>query len=48
MAIETVQIEQQAKRPTLMIATPMYGGMCTGQFMVGVLQTINKIGRAHV
>ena len=43
MAIETVQIEQQAKRPTLMIATPMYGGMCTGQFMVGVLQTINKM-----
>jgi hypothetical protein len=21
----------------------MYGGMCTGQFMVGVLQTINKM-----
>lgn len=43
MSLETVQIEKQERRPTLMIATPMYGGMCTGQFMVGVLQTINKM-----
>lgn len=26
-----------------MIATPMYGGMCTGHFMAGVLQTVNKL-----
>ena len=41
MTLETVAIDK--KRPSLMIATPMYGGMCTGQFMVGVLQTINKM-----
>lgn len=41
MTLETVQIDKT--RPTLMIATPMYGGMCTGNFMVGVLQTINKM-----
>lgn len=41
MSLETVQIDN--KRPSLMIATPMYGGMCTGNFMVGVLQTINKM-----
>ena len=41
MSLETVAIDK--KRPSLMIATPMYGGMCTGQFMVGVLQTINKM-----
>lgn len=41
MALETVNIDK--KRPSLMIATPMYGGMCTGNFMVGVLQTINKM-----
>jgi hypothetical protein len=41
MTLETVNIDK--KRPSLMIATPMYGGMCTGQFMVGVLQTINKM-----
>ena len=44
MTLETVAIDK--KRPSIMIATPMYGGMCTGHFMVGVLQT--KIGRAHV
>ena len=41
MSLETVKIDKN--RPTLMIATPMYGGMCTGHFMVGVLQTINKM-----
>lgn len=41
MSLETVKIDKA--RPTLMIATPMYGGMCTGSFMVGVLQTINKL-----
>ena len=41
MSLEKVQIDK--KRPSLMIATPMYGGMCTGSFMVGVLQTINKM-----
>lgn len=41
MTLETVNIDK--KRPSLMIATPMYGGVCTGNFMVGVLQTINKM-----
>jgi hypothetical protein len=41
MTLETVNIDNN--RPSLMIATPMYGGMCTGNFMVGVLQTINKM-----
>lgn len=29
------------KQPSLMIATPMYGGMCTGHYMAGVLETLN-------
>jgi hypothetical protein len=41
MTLETVQINKE--KPSLMIATPMYGGMCTGQFMVGVLQTVSKM-----
>jgi hypothetical protein len=41
MTLETVTINKE--KPSLMIATPMYGGMCTGNFMVGVLQTINKM-----
>lgn len=28
---------------SIMIATPMYGGMCTGNFMVGVMGSIHKL-----
>jgi len=31
------------KKPSLMIATPMYGGMCTGPYVVGLLSTMNKM-----
>ena len=46
MSLETVEIRKQP--PTVMIATPMYGGMCTGQFMVGVIQTISKLQVAGI
>jgi hypothetical protein len=45
VSLETVSIR---KNPTVMIATPMYGGMCTGQFMVGVIQTIAKLQTAGI
>ena len=32
-----------AKRPSLMIATPMYGGMCTGHYVQGLLMTTQKM-----
>jgi hypothetical protein len=35
--------EQKQNRPSLMIATPMYGGMCTGHYVAGLLGTINKM-----
>lgn len=31
------------KRPKLFIATPMYGGMCTGNYVQGLLLTIQKL-----
>lgn len=31
------------KRPKLFIATPMYGGMCTGHYVQGLLLTIAKM-----
>lgn len=31
------------QRPSLMIATPMYGGMCTGHYVSGLLATLNKM-----
>jgi hypothetical protein len=45
VSLETVSIR---KNPTVMIATPMYGGMCTGQFMAGVIQTINTLQTAGI
>ena len=33
----------EQKKPSLMIATPMYGGMCTGAYAVGIVSTINKM-----
>lgn len=32
----------ETKRPKLMIATPMYGGMCTGVYVQGLLLTMQK------
>jgi len=31
------------KRPTVMIATPMYGGMCSGAYVSGLLATMSKM-----
>lgn len=33
---------EEVKKPTIMIATPMYGGMCTGGYVHGLLRTIAK------
>lgn len=38
-----IQIQDSNKRPSIMIATPMYGGMCTGHYVAGLLSTINKL-----
>lgn len=40
--------EQKQGRPSLMIATPMYGGMCTGHYVAGLLGTINKMKQVGV
>lgn len=39
--IKVKPVEQ--KRPSLMIATPMYGGMCTGHYTQGLLMTMQKM-----
>ena len=36
-------MENEQKRPKLFIATPMYGGMCTGHYVQGILLTIAKM-----
>ena len=38
----------ETKRPSLMIATPMYGGMCTGTYVQGLLFTMQKMREVGV
>ena len=33
----------EQKKPKLFIATPMYGGMCTGHYVQGLLMTVQKM-----
>ena len=40
--------EQKQNRPSIMIATPMYGGMCTGHYVSGLLGTLNKMRQVNV
>ena len=37
------ETEVATKRPKIMIATPMYGGMCTGMYVLGLLTTVNRM-----
>jgi len=38
-----VAVKPQEKRPSIMIATPMYGGMCVGHYVSGLLGTMHKM-----
>ena len=38
----------QEKRPSIMVATPMYGGMCTGNYVAGLLGTVNMMKQLQV
>lgn len=38
----------QEKRPSVLIATPMYGGMCTGGYVSGLLQTVQALSNAGI
>lgn len=37
------EVKVAVKRPTMMIATPMYGGMCTGGYTAGLLSTMSRM-----
>jgi len=43
-----VAVKDAAKRPSIMIATPMYGGMCTGHYVHGLLRTMGKMREVGV
>ena len=40
---DEIKVATQPKRPSIMIATPMYGGMCTGTYVQGLLLTMAKM-----
>ena len=42
------QTGDEPKPPRLMIATPMYGGMCTGHYVTGLLMTVQKMREVGV
>jgi glycosyltransferase involved in cell wall biosynthesis len=39
---------EEQKRPTMMVATPMYGGMCTGHYLNGILSLSKRMQEARV
>ena len=45
---DEIKVTPVPKRPSLMIATPMYGGMCTGLYVQGLLFTMQKMREVGV
>jgi hypothetical protein len=44
----TDEIKVPTKHPSIMVATPMYGGMCTGHYVQGLLMTMQKMREVGV
>jgi hypothetical protein len=42
------EAESETKRTSVMVATPMYGGMCTGNYVQGLLSTANNLRQRGV
>lgn len=45
---DEIKVKPVEKRPSIMIATPMYGGMCTGTYVQGLLLTMSKMREVGV
>jgi hypothetical protein len=45
---DEIKVTPVAKRPSVMIATPMYGGMCTGAYVRGLLFTISQLRERNI
>ena len=45
---DEIKVKPVEKRPSLMIATPMYGGMCMGTYVQGLLFTMSKMREVGV
>ena len=42
------EVAEEQKRPTMMVATPMYGGMCTGHYLNGILSLSKRMAEVRV
>ena len=42
------KVKPAEKRPSVMIATPMYGGMCTAPYVQGLLFTMRKMAELNI
>ena len=45
---DEIKVTPVPKRPSIMVATPMYGGMCTGHYVQGLLMTTSKMREVGV
>jgi len=46
---DTVKVDaKEVKTPQLFVATPMYGGMCNGQYTLGMIQMVAQFTQARV
>lgn len=45
---QQTEVTEVKKRPVIMIATPMYGGMCTAPYLNGILDSIQVMGEQGV
>ena len=43
-----LNVGEQTKEKSILIATPMYGGMCTGHYTIATINTINKLRERKV
>ena len=46
--VSDLNVSAQTKPPCILIATPMYGGMCTGHFTLGVINVINRFRQLKI
>ena len=43
-----LNVGEQTKEKSILIATPMYGGMCTGHYTIATINTINNLRERKV
>jgi hypothetical protein len=47
-AIDVQATEVKTVTPQLFVATPMYGGLCNGQYTLGMIQMVSQFTQARV